>query len=119
MELKFIESEIGKKKIKQIKRIDLVYSIIIALMTIILVLFLLDTKKIVGAIVFIIIFIVICEIIKIIKNKQVNKLMLETLAKEICIDGFINLHIYNAKKVEKKMIYAEVIDIEDPNKEQI
>lgn len=103
MELKFIESEIGKKKIKQIKRIDLVYSIIIALMTIILVLLLLDTKKIVGAIVFIIIFIVICEIIKIIKNIQVNKLMLETLAKEICIDGFINLHIYNAKKVEKKI----------------
>lgn len=101
MDLKYIESEIGRRKLKEVKRTDLLYAIITILIAIIFVILLLDTKNIKGVIVFLIIFTVIVQIIKSIKKKLISKVMVETLTQEICLDGCINLHIYNIQKAKK------------------
>lgn len=103
MELKYIESDIGKKKLKNAKRVDLVYLISIILVTITYIILCLDTKKINGIIVFSIIYIVVSLFITLIKGKHISRVITEILSQEICLDGFINLHIYNAKKAEKKL----------------
>lgn len=103
MELKYIESDIGKKKLKNAKRVDLAYLISIILVTITYIILCLDTKKINGIIVFSIIYIIVSLFIRLIKGKHISRIITETLSQEICLDGFINLHIYNAQKAEKKL----------------
>lgn len=103
MELNYIESDIGKKKLKEIKRVDLFYLISFILITINYIVICLDIKKIMGIIVFTIIYILIAILIRLIRKRHTTKMMIEILLKDICVDGFINMHIYNAKKVEKKL----------------
>lgn len=107
MKLKYIESDIGKKKLKIAKRVDLVYLISIILVTISYIILCLDTKKLNGIIVFSIIYIIVSLFIKFIKRKHISRIITETLSQEICLDGFINLNIYNAKKNEKKFNHSK------------
>lgn len=105
MDLKYIYSDIGKKKLKSIKRINFIYLISFILITIIYIVLMFDVKKgkIAPIIVFSVIYIGIALLLRIIRRRHVNRFMQETLSQEICLDGFINLNIYKAKKVEKRI----------------
>lgn len=111
MKLNYIESNIGKKKLKEIKRVDLFYLISFILITINYIVICLDIKKITGIIVFTIIYIIIAILIRLIRKKHTTKMMTEILLKDICVDGFINMHIYNAKKAEKKLNNPRVYQV--------
>lgn len=105
MDLKYIESDIGKKKLKSIKRINFIYLISFILITIIYIFLMLDIKsgKIAPIIVFSLIYIGAALLLRIIRGRHVNRFIQETLSQEICLDGFINLNIYKAKKIEKRI----------------
>lgn len=103
MELKYIESDIGKKKIKKYKRINAMYIICYILISIIYILMALDARKMIALIVFSILYILIILLLRFIKDGHLNRFMQETLTQEICIDGFINLNVYRAKRAEKKL----------------
>lgn len=100
MDFKFIESDIGNKKIKTFKRIRLIYLLSIILVSVICLMLCLNIKS--KYFVFFV-YIVALSIILIIAKKHLHRFCLETLSQEICLDGFINLNIYNIKKVEKKL----------------
>ena len=101
MDLKYIESEIGKKKLKTFRKIELMYLITAILISIIYLILCLDSK-LGGIIFFSIVYIIVASIVKLIKRKHTNRILAETLSQEICLDGFINLCIYSIKKTEKK-----------------
>ena len=103
MELKYIESDIGKKKLNNFKRVNLVYLISFILITIIYLISCFYVKTINGMFVFSMIYIIVSLFLRLIKVKYVSRVIKETLAQEICLDGFINLNIYRAKKAEKKL----------------
>ncbi len=103
MELKYIESDIGKKKIKKYKKINVMYIICYILITIIYVLMALDARKMTTLIVFSIIYILIILLLRFIKDGHLNRFMQEILTQEICLEGFINLNVYRAKRAEKKL----------------
>ena len=101
MELKYIESDIGKIKLKKYKKLNLIYLIIFMLLTLFYLILFLDTHNINGIIVFSVIYIIFSLFIKLIKEKYLAKVTADTLAQEICLDAYINIQIYNAKKIEK------------------
>ena len=68
MELNYIESEIGKKKLKTFRRIELMYLITAILISIIYLILCLDAK-LGGIIFFSIVYIIVASIIKLIKRK--------------------------------------------------
>lgn len=103
MELKYTESTIGKKKIKQYKRIKLMYIVMFIMIAINYICLCLDAKKLVAVVVFTIIFLCAVLLIKYIRTKHLRDFVQETLSQEICVDGFIDLNIYYAKKVEKNL----------------
>jgi len=101
MDLKYIESDVGNKKLKKFRRIELMYLITAILISIIYLILCLDAK-LGGIVFFTILYIVVETIVKLIKRKHTTRIITETLSQEICLDGFINLHIYNAKKAQKR-----------------
>ena len=105
MDFKYIESDIGKKKLKSIKRINFPYLISFILITIIYIFLMLDIKsgKIAPIVVFSVIYIGVALLLRIIRGRHTNRLIQETLTQEICLDGFINLNIYRTKKLEKRI----------------
>ena len=94
IDLKYIDSEIGKEKLSKERR-----KILINLSIFILLCIILSFLSTAIAIIYIIIY----SIIILIKEKRRDRTILKTLTEEICIDGFINLHIHNAKKAERKL----------------
>jgi hypothetical protein len=97
------------KKTK-LKGINLFYSIIIVLLAIIVFILCLDAKKIGVIIVFLIIYIVVSLFVRLIKMKHINMVINKTLLDEICIDGVINMHIYNTKKYERLFSKLKIYD---------
>ena len=60
-------------------------------------------KKNDNLIVFSIIYILIILLLRFIKDGHLNRFMQEILTQEICLEGFIKLNVYRAKRAEKKL----------------
>lgn len=103
MELKYQGTNIGEEKIKKYKRISLMNLIMFLLITIIYIILAFNTKELMAVIVFSVIFICIAFLIRFIRDRQLSIFMQETLTQEICIDGFIELNAYFAKKFAKNI----------------
>lgn len=103
MEIRYIESDIGKKKLRKAKRTYKVFLISIILITVTYCLMALDANNFKGLIVFTAIYAATALIARLITEKHMARVVTDTLAKEICLDGFINLHIYNAEKAQKRL----------------
>lgn len=87
MDLKYIESEIGKKKLRTFRRIELIYLITLILISTVYVILCLDAK-LKGIIPFSIFYIIGALIIGVIRRKHVNRIVKEKLSQEVCLDGF-------------------------------
>ncbi len=100
MELQYIESNEGRKKLKKVKQIDLCYLLFGTLIPIVSasVYLSFDNTTFIGIILFIIINSIFLYTVLYIRKIHMKKFIEETLTQEICLDGYINLHIYNIKK---------------------
>lgn len=103
MELRYIESDIGRKKVRKAKRTYRTFLISVVLITATYVFMALDANNFRGLIALSVIYVATAMVARLIAGKHMTRVMSDTLAKEICMDGVINLHIYNAKRAEKRL----------------
>ena len=104
MDLEYKKSDIAEKKINEMKKMYKKHVVIYILISVIyLIIICLECKRIGAIIIFSVLYIVACSYIAISIRKFPNRLIVETITKEVCLEGFIDINIYNVKKAEKKL----------------